>query len=86
MDSQQLIMALLPRTMEKFSRYGLKVNKLRYHCEGYTEQYLKGGSATVAYNPDDVSCVWVIENGHYTRFSLIESRFDGKPLDGVQAI
>lgn len=85
-DSQQLTMALLPRTTGKYSRHGLKVNKLRYHCEGYTEQYLKGGSATVAYNPDDVSCVWVIENGCYTKFSLIESRFDGKPLDGVQAM
>lgn len=40
----------------------------------------------MAYNPDDVSCVWVIENGCYTKFSLIESRFDGKPLDGVQAM
>ncbi len=64
----------------------MKVNKLRYHCEGYTEQYLSGGMVTVAYNPEDVTSVWVIENGVYTEFTLIESRFQGKDLVGVQEL
>lgn len=84
--SDILILTLLPRTIGKFSRYGLKVNKLRYKHDGYIEMYLKGGSATVAYNPDDVSCVWVIENGKYIRFELIESRFNGKDLIEVKTI
>ena len=46
---------------------------------------MKGGNVTVSYNPDDVSAVWLFENGKYTEFKLIESRFAGKPLDGVQA-
>lgn len=79
-----VMMTLLPRTTGKFTRYGLKVNKLRYHAEGYTEEYLTGGDATVAYNPDDVSAVWVIEKGVYTRFDLIESRFEGKALSEVE--
>lgn len=83
-DSRELIRTLLPRTTGKFGRTGLKVNKLRYHCEGYTEQYLSGGMVTVAYNPEDVTSVWVVENGVYTEFTLIESRFQGKDLDGVQ--
>lgn len=83
---RELILTLLPRTTGKFSRYGLKVNKLRYHCEGYTERYLRGGTATVSYNPDDVSCVWVLEDGVYTEFSLIESRFQGKGLTQVQEL
>ena len=43
---RELMLTLLPRTTGKFSRSGLKVNKLRYHCEGYTEQYLSGGDMT----------------------------------------
>ncbi len=79
-----VMMTLLPRTTGKFTRYGLKVNRLRYHAEGYTEEYLTGGEITVAYNPDDVSAVWVIEKGIYTRFDLIESRFEGKALSEVE--
>lgn len=85
-NTKQLILTLLPRTTGKFSRFGLKVNKLRYHCEGYTEQYLTGGSVTVAFNPDDVSTVWVIENGNYIQFDLVESRFEGKPLNSVNEL
>lgn len=83
-DEKKLVLALLPRTEGKFSRHGLKVNRMRYHCEGYTEQYLKGNTVTAAYNPDDVSEVWLIENGKYTKFDLIESRYKGKPLAAVQ--
>jgi len=85
-DSRELILTLLPRTTGKFSRNGLKVNKLRYHCEGYTEQYLIGGTVIVAYNPEDVTSVWVLENGTYTEFTLIESRFYRKDLTEVQQL
>jgi len=80
----EVMMVLLPRTTGSFTRYGLKVNKLRYHCDGYTEKYLSGGDVTVAYNPDDVSAVWTIDKGRYTRFALIESRFAGKSLVEVE--
>ena len=83
---RELILTLLPRTTGKFSRYGLKVNKLRYHCEGYTEQYLSGGDVTVAYNPEDVTSVWVLEDGTYTEFTIIESRYQGKDLTEVQEL
>ena len=84
--NRELVLTLLPRTTGKFSRTGLKVNKLRYHCDGYTEQYLSGGDATVAYNPEDVTCVWVLEGGSYTEFTIIESRFEGKDLTAVQEL
>ncbi len=84
--NRELVLTLLPRTVGKFGRTGLKVNKLRYNCEGYTEQYLSGGTVMVAYNPDDVTSVWVIENGVYIEFTLIESRFKGKDLIEVQEI
>ena len=83
---QELMLVLLPRTTGKFSRSGLKVNKLRYHCDGYTEQYLSGGDVTVAYNPEDVTSVWVLEDGTYTEFTIIESRFEGKDLTAVREL
>ena len=84
--TKELILTLLPRTTGKFSRFGLKVNKMRYHCDGYTEQYLKGGEVTVAYNPEDVTSVWLLENGIYIKFTIIESRFEGKDLTAVQSL
>ena len=61
-DRETMILTLFPRTMGTFSRKGLKVNKRRYRHDGYTEKYLTGDRVTVAYNPDDVSFVWVIES------------------------
>ncbi|MCC8129384.1 MAG: transposase family protein [Clostridiales bacterium] len=84
--SHEIILTLLPRTEGRFSRNGLKVNGMRYKDEGFTEKYLSGGTATVAYNPDDVSYVWLIDNGTYTRFELIESRFKGMDLTEVETL
>ena len=81
---EQLILTLLPRTTASFTRYGLKVNQLRYDNKDYTEAYLNGGAATVAYNPDDVSAVWLLDKGRYIPFDLIESRFQGKELPEVK--
>ena len=79
-DVQQLILTMLPRTQGKFTRYGLSVGKLHYRHDNYTEQYLLGGAATVAYNPDNAADVWLIENGHYIKFDLIEERFANKTI------
>lgn len=83
-EKDALIYTLLPRAKAKFTRYGLKVNRMRYHCEGYIEQYLNGGEVTVAYNPDDVSEIWLIDNKGYVRFELIESRFKDKSLEEIK--
>lgn len=85
-DYNTLMQTLLPRTEGTFNRRGLIVNKLRYKNKNYTEQYLKGGAVTVAYNPEDVSKVWLIENGKYIDFNLIESRFEGKGISEVEVI
>lgn len=82
--NRELILTLMPRTTGRFDRTGLRVNRLRYYCEGYTEQYLSGSTVTVAYNPEDVTYVWALENGIYTEFILIESRFEGKDLGAVK--
>lgn len=83
---EQIILTLLPRTTGKFSRSGLKVNKMRYKHENFTEKYLTGGEVTVAYNPDDVTAVWLIDNGSYIQFDLIESRYKGRELSDVETM
>lgn len=82
--AENLILTLLPRTNATFSRKGLKANGLRYKCEGFTERFLSGGAAVVAYNPEDCGTVWLYEKGTYTPFELIESRFAGKSIAAVQ--
>lgn len=81
---KDLILTLLPRTEGKFSRYGLKVNRLRYCNDNFTEQYLRGGTAVVAYNPENTTEVWLIENGSYIRFELIETRFKDMAFEVVE--
>ena len=83
---KQIMLTLLPRTTGVFNRFGLKVNKMRYKNENYVEKYLVGGEVTVAYNPDNVSYIWLIENGCYIQFKLIESRYNGKELTDVELI
>lgn len=83
---ENLILTLLPRTKGEFSRKGLKVNKLRYKNEKYIENYLVGGNVTVAYNPDDVSYVWLCEKGEFIQFELIEKRFKNKNLEEVKSM
>lgn len=85
-SKERLILTLLPRTGARFTRSGLKVNGLRYHAEGFTEQYLRGGEAVAAYNPEDVGRVWLLENGTYQAFDLIESRFKDKNLEETQKL
>ena len=85
-DDELLRLTLLPRGTGSFKRDGLHVNKLRYKNLAYTERYLKGGARTVAYNPDNVSKVWLYENGTYTQFEIIETFFTDKNLEEVEAI
>ncbi len=85
-DYTTLALTLLPRTKAKFTRKGLIVNKLRYKNDKYTEMYLKGGDATVAYNSDDVTKVWLIENGFYVEFYIIDNRFESKTAAEVESI
>lgn len=81
---EQLILTLLPRAAGKFTRYGLAVNGMHYHNINYREQYLNGKECIVSYNPDNVCQIWLIENGSYIPFDLIESRYREKNLTGVQ--
>lgn len=84
---KQLIMILLPRTNARFSRKGLVVFGLRYNSieKNYTEQYLSGGDAIVAYNPESADKVYLIEQqGNFVEFCLIESRFLDKTFKEIK--
>ena len=82
----ELILTLLPRTTGRFTRNGLVVNRLRYQNEDYIEQYLSGGTVVVAYNPDDVTCVWLKNGEIYKTFLLVERRFKGFHLSEVDLL
>lgn len=83
---EELVLTLLPRTVGKFSRKGLTVNRIRYKHDDFTERYLRGGTVTVAYNPDDISCVWLLNDGVFTEFTLVEDRFSGLKLAEVDLL
>lgn len=85
-SQKQLTLTLLPRTIGKFSRKGLIVNGLRYRNRNFTEQYLEGKEVTVAYNPDNTNEVYLLENGGYTSFEIIESRFADLTLDQTERL
>lgn len=84
--SEELVLTLLPRTPAKFSRKGLIANGIRYrHIDGnFTQRYLSGDSVTVAYNPEDVSQVWLLGDGNYIPFELIEGRYAYKTISEVE--
>jgi putative transposase len=82
-DKQLLYLTLLPRQKGLFTRKGLVVNKLRYKAEGYKEQFLNGGEVIVAYDPTDVSKVWLIHQKNYHPFELIQEDFIGKSTHEV---
>lgn len=81
---EQLIMTLLPRTTGKFTRKGLIVNRLRYSNDNFNESYLSGKEVIVAFHPDTVNQVWLLDKGHYISFDLIESRFKDKSCQEVE--
>ena len=82
-DKDLLILTLLPRTKGKFKRDGLWVNKLRYKSYGFTNDYLKGGDVLVAYDPYNVSFIWLIKNDSFYKFELIEKFFEKMTIEEV---
>ena len=85
-DKETLRLTLLPRGVGKFNRNGLVINKLRYRANGFTNDYLKGGEVVVAYDPNNVSRVWLYRNNKYFEFELIDSFFENLDLSSVEEI
>lgn len=83
---KDIVLTLFPRTEGRFTRYGLMANQLRYHRDGYKEAYLRGGKCIVAYNPDDVSHIWLRTDNGYEEFQIIETMYTGKSLEQVSEI
>lgn len=83
-NKEQIELTLMPRTTGKFTRTGLIVNNVRYKNKNFSEQYLSNKEVSVAYNPDDSGYVWLIDNGEYIKFELIESRFQNKNFKEIE--
>lgn len=80
-SSDLLHLTLLPRGKASFTRRGLIFNKLRYRADGYTERFLRGSECVVAYDPEKTSCIWLIENGNYVKFILIDKQYDDRSFE-----
>jgi len=87
-SAKQLMLTLLPRTKAKFTRKGLMVFGLRYNSEegNFTEEYLNGKDVAVAYNPESADTVYLLKDGEFIEFRLIESRFSGKNFEEIKAM
>ena len=85
-SKRKLVLALLPRIKTRFTRKGLMAFGLRYDCKNgnFTEEYLKGTDATVAYNPDSADSIYYLKDGEYIEFQLIESQFANKSFEEVR--
>ena len=61
---------------------------LRYDSKekDFTENYLAGGEAVSAYNPESADKVYLLEDGKFIEFSLIESRFQGKGFGEIKGM
>lgn len=84
---KELIMTLLPRANARFTRKGLVAFGLRYDSKerDFTEEYLNGKDAIVAYNPESADKVYLIEQqGNFIEFCLIESRFLDKSYEEIK--
>ena len=84
-DENILRLTLLPRTEAVFKRNGLIVNRLRYKAYGFTNDYLRGSKDIVAFDPDDAGKVWLIRDGNYIEFEVIDSNFESKSLAEAKA-
>lgn len=80
---EKFILCLLSRTEDEFTGFGLVVNKMRYHKPVYTEKYLTGGKAVVAYDTESVLYVWPIKKRKFTRFDLVDSRYMDRDIECV---
>ena len=85
-SKRNLILALLPRITTRFTRKGLMAFGLRYDCKNgnFTEEYLKGADAVIAYNPDSADNIYYLKEGEYIEFQLIESQFAHKSFDEIR--
>ena len=83
-DAETLRLTLLPRTTAKFTRKGLILKGLRYKAEGFQDEYLDGNKVEAAYDPDNVNQIYLLENGVYTEFKLIETRYADTTFEVAQ--
>ena len=73
-------LVMMHRTTGKFTRFGLQVGKYKYRAYNYVNDFLAAKrEVIVAYNPDDISKVWVVDDD-YAEFVIINSFFRGKTL------
>lgn len=90
-DLERFRMALLPRANGSITQRGLEVFSIRYNNEGFKKRFVQAGAkgrekVVVAYNPDDLSQVWLYEAWEYVSFVVIQQQYRGKSLAELTAL
>lgn len=84
-DARRFLLALLPRTNGGFTQKGLEVFGVHYDNSDFATRFVLAGikgkeKVVVAYNPNDLSTVYLYENMVYTPFDVVQNRYRGKTL------
>ena len=85
-DKDKVEKTLLNRCEGQFKRNGLIVNGIRYRNYDYKDEYLENKKVLVAYDENNVNKIWLIENGDYIEFELIERSLQDKTFEEVGVI
>ena len=85
-DKDKVEKTLLNRCEGQFKRNGLIVNGIRYRNYDYKDEYLENKKVLVAYDDNNVNKIWLIENGDYIEFELIEKGLKDKTFEEVGVI
>lgn len=82
---EKLNFVLLPRAMGRITQRGLEVFGVYYDNPKFKSRFVEAGlkgkkQIQVAYNPSNISRVWVCENGIYHEFGLTVKQYRGRSL------
>lgn len=90
-DIERFKMALLPRANGSITQRGLEIFSIRYNNDAYKKRFVYAGAkgrekVTVAYNPDDLTQVWLYEERKYVAFDVVQQQYRGKSLAELTAL
>ena len=93
-NNAELSLMLLPRAVASITRRGLVFRGLRYHTDllDMTKEYVSAGvngrkKVNIAYDMQCTDYVYLLQNGKYIRFNLIDrNTFTGLPFQEVEII
>ncbi|MEG2403674.1 MAG: DDE-type integrase/transposase/recombinase [Oscillospiraceae bacterium] len=84
-DAERLSKALMSRAIGAITQRGLEIFGVRYQNEMLKKRFVRAGikgreKVDVAYNPDDLTTVWLYENMEYIPVEIVQEQYRGRSL------